>query len=285
MAHQTSGALREWSTKREMERVPVLVHGSSIGASRAVAGEIADLIRRKAQSGMRAVLGLASGSTPHAVYDELVRLHRVDGLSFANVVSFNLDEYWPMTPDSLQSYRRFVKECLFDHVDIDPANVHVPDGRVEHDGIVAYCAEYEKRIRDAGGIDYQILGVGRTGHIGFNEPGSGRESRTRLITLDRVTRMDAASDFFGEPNVPKQALTMGVGTILDAERVVLMAFGEHKAAIIRRAVEGEVTSTVAASFLQGHAGATFVLDGAAAAELTRFRAPWLLEHDGGAELD
>lgn len=285
MTQQASTAVREWSTKRDLERVPVSVSSSSAEASRAVAREIADLIREKSARGEQAVLGLATGSTPHAVYDELVRMHRKEGLSFANVVSFNLDEYWPMPPDSLQSYRRFMNEYLFDHVDIDPANVHLPDGRIEQDQIAAYCIEYEERIRTAGGIDYQILGIGRTGHIGFNEPGSGRESRTRLITLDRVTRMDAASDFFGEPNVPKQAITMGVGTILDAERVVLMAFGEHKAAIIRRAVEGEVTSTVAASFLQGHAGATFVLDSAAAAELTRFRAPWLLGHDGGADLD
>jgi len=268
-----------------MERAPVLVYGSSAEASRAVAHEIADLVRAKAARGERAVLGLATGSTPQAVYEELVRLHREEGLSFANVVSFNLDEYWPMPPESLQSYRRFMNEYLFDHVDIDPSNIHVPDGRVSQDRLAAYGSEYEEAIRAAGGIDYQILGIGRTGHIGFNEPGSGRESRTRLITLDRVTRMDAASDFFGEWNVPRQAITMGVGTILDARRIVLMAFGEHKAPVIRRAVEGEVTNTVAASFLQGHAGAKFVLDGAAAAELTRFRAPWLLGHDGGADLD
>ncbi|USO00342.1 MAG: glucosamine-6-phosphate deaminase [Phycisphaeraceae bacterium] len=278
--------MRGWSTRRELERAPVLVYASSAEASRAVAHEIAALIRDKAARGEHAVLGLATGSTPHAVYDELVRLHRDEGLSFANVVSFNLDEYWPMPPDSLQSYRRFMNEYLFDHVDIDPANAHVPDGQMPQDRIAAYCVEYEERIRNAGGIDYQILGIGRTGHIGFNEPGSGRDSRTRLITLDRVTRMDAASDFFGEWNVPRQAITMGVGTILDAKRIVLMAFGEHKAPIIRRAVEGEVTNTVAASFLQGHAGAKFVLDGAAAAELTRFRAPWLLGgHDGAADLD
>jgi glucosamine-6-phosphate deaminase len=285
MTQQTSVPVPEWTTRREMERAPVLVYGSSAEASRAVAHEIADLIRAKAARGEKAVLGLATGSTPQAVYEELVRLHREEGLSFANVVSFNLDEYWPMPPESLQSYRRFMNEYLFDHVDIDPASIHVPDGQVPQERLAAYGAEYEEAIRAAGGIDYQILGIGRTGHIGFNEPGSGRESRTRLITLDRVTRMDAASDFFGEWNVPRQAITMGVGTILDARRIVLMAFGEHKAPVIRRAVEGEVTNTVAASFLQGHAGAKFVLDGAAAAELTRFRAPWLLGHDGGADLD
>ncbi|MBK7403975.1 MAG: glucosamine-6-phosphate deaminase [Phycisphaerales bacterium] len=259
-----------------LEKIAVTVHASSGAASRAVAAEIASLVRARAGEGKRAVLGLATGSTPCGVYEELVRLHRDEGLSFANVVTFNLDEYWPMQPEDLQSYRRFMREYLFDHVDIDPANVHVPDGTIPLEQVKGYCAAYEKRIRDAGGIDIQILGIGRTGHIGFNEPGSGRESRTRLITLDRVTRMDAASDFFGEWNVPRKAITMGVGTILDARRVFMLAFGEHKAPVIRRAVEGEITPSVAASFLQQHPDARVVLDPAAAAELTRFKTPWLL---------
>lgn len=258
------------------ERIPVTVHKSSAEASRAVAREIADLIRAKAARGERAVLGLATGSTPTGVYEELVRLHRDEALSFANVVAFNLDEYWPMPPEDLQSFRRFMREYLFDHTDIDPANIHVPDGTVAREQVSAYCERYERMIRDAGGIDYQILGVGRTGHIGFNEPGSARDSRTRLITLDKVTRMDAASDFFGEWNVPRKAITMGVGTILDARKVVLIAFGEHKAGIIRRAVEGEITNSVAASFLQEHPDPRIVLDPAAAAELTRIKTPWLL---------
>jgi len=258
------------------EKMAVTVHLSSATASRAVAAEIAALIRERAGTGGRAVLGLATGSTPCGVYEELVRLHREESLSFANVVTFNLDEYWPMHPESLQSYRRFMREYLFDHVDIDPANVHVPDGTLPLERVREYCASYEERIRAAGGIDIQLLGIGRTGHIGFNEPGSGRDSRTRLITLDRVTRMDAASDFFGEWNVPRKAVTMGVGTILDARRVIMLAFGEHKAPIIRRAVEGEITPSVAASFLQQHPDARVVLDPAAAAELTRFKTPWLL---------
>jgi glucosamine-6-phosphate deaminase len=241
-----------------------------------VAREIADLIQTKSARGEKTVLGLATGSTPQAVYDELVRLHREEGLSFRDVISFNLDEYWPMGPDELQSYRRFMREHLFDHVDIDPKNANVPDGTIPRDDVDAYCERYEKAIVDAGGLDLQLLGIGRTGHVGFNEPGSSKDSRTRLITLDKVTRMDAASDFFGEWNVPHQAITMGVGSILDAKRVVLMAFGEHKAPIVRRAVEGEITNTVAASFLQEHANARFVLDEAAAAELTRFKTPWLL---------
>ncbi len=259
-----------------LEKIPVVVHASSHAASAAVAREIADLIHSRQGQGKRAVLGLATGSTPHGVYEELVRLHKDEGLSFKNVVSFNLDEYWPMKPGELQSYRRFMREYLFDRVDIDPAYAHVPDGTIARSKIGAFCEEYERKIKAAGGIDIQLLGVGRTGHIGFNEPGSARDSRTRLITLDKVTRMDAASDFFGERHVPRNAMTMGVGTILEAKRVVLLAFGEHKAAIIKRAVEGEITSSVAASFLQQHPGATVMLDSAAAAELTRFKTPWLL---------
>jgi glucosamine-6-phosphate deaminase len=259
-----------------VERIPATVYASSQLTSQAVAQEIADLIRTKAQRGERAVLGLATGSTPTGVYDELIRLHRAEGLSFKNVVTFNLDEYWPMAPDELQSYRRFMREHLFDHVDIDPRNIHMPDGTVPREKVGEFCQQYEQAIRDAGGLDFQILGVGRTGHVGFNEPGSPRDSRTRLITLDKVTRMDAASDFFGEWNVPRKAITMGVETILSARRIVLLAFGEHKAGIIKRSVEGEVSSVVAASYLQQHPNARIVLDTAAAAELTRFKTPWLL---------
>ena len=254
----------------------ISVYASGATASAAIAREIAELIRDKAGRGETAVLGLATGSTPQSIYGELVRLHTAEGLSFRNVVTFNLDEYWPMKPDALQSYHRFMAEHLFDHVDIDPQNVHVPDGTLAQEEIPAYCEEYERRIREVGGIDCQLLGVGRTGHIGFNEPGSPRESRTRLITLDKVTRLDAASDFFGEWNVPRKAITMGVGTILEAKKVVLLAFGEQKATIIKQAVEGPVTQTVAASFLQEHATARFVVDLAAAGELTFVKTPWLL---------
>lgn len=260
-----------------VERVAVEVYGESGTASRAVAGEIAALMRERAKQGKRAVLGLATGSTPLGVYEELVRLHQKEGLSFKNVVTFNLDEYWPMSPDDLQSYRRFMRENLFDRIDIDPANTHVPDGSCAAEKVAEHCERYERMIEEAGGIDIQLLGIGRTGHIGFNEPGSARDSKTRVITLDRVTRMDAASDFFGESNVPRRAITMGVGTILRSKRVVMMAFGEHKAGIIRRAVEEPVTPIVAASFLQDHPGAVVVLDGASAAELTRVKTPWLLE--------
>lgn len=275
--------MRAWG----VERVPVTVFASSQQASAAVAVEIAELIRARAREGRRAVLGLATGSTPQAVYTELVRLHEEEGLSFANVVSFNLDEYWPMNPDELQSYRRFMAEYLFEHIDIDPANVHIPDGTIARDEVSAFCESYERRIVEAGGVDIQLLGIGRTGHIGFNEPGSPRDSRMRIITLDRVTRADAASDFFGEPNVPRKAVTMGVGTILSARRLILLAFGEHKAAVVKRSVEGEVSASVSASYLQEHANAKFVLDPAAAAELTRFKSPWVVGslRDFGLEWD
>lgn len=279
----TGEHMRAWG----VERVPVTVYPSAGQASVAVAAEIAELIRARRRSGQRAVLGLATGSTPQSVYAELVRLHREEGLSFANVTTFNLDEYWPMNPDELQSYRRFMREHLFEHIDIDPAEAHVPDGTIAREEVQRYCAGYEQKIREAGGIDLQLLGIGRTGHIGFNEPGSPRDSRTRLITLDKVTRGDAASDFFGEANVPRKAITMGVGSILEARRVVLMAFGEHKAPVVREAVEGPMSAGVSASYLQAHPGSRFVLDPSAAASLTRFRSPWLVGsiRDFGLEWD
>ena len=260
----------------QKERIACRVFPYARDVSIAVAERVADLIRTRAQEGRSCVLGLPTGSTPVGVYDELVRLHQEEGLSFGHVVTFNLDEYFPMQPEELQSYVRFMREHFFDHVDVRDENIHIPDGTIPIDQVDAFCREYEEKIRQAGGIDIQILGIGRTGHIGFNEPGSSKSSRTRLITLDRVTRLDAASDFFGEDHVPRRAITMGVGTILDARQVILLAFGEHKAPIIARAVEGDITSSVAASFLQEHAMAEVFLDRAAAEQLTRFSSPWTL---------
>ena len=274
---QTSGEIAAPSALTStVERIPVTVYSSSAMASKAVAAEIAELIRTKTARGETCVLGLATGSTPTSVYDELIRLHKEEGLSFKKVVTFNLDEYYPMKPDELQSYNRFMREHLFDHVDIDPTNAHVPDGTVARERVHEYCANYERQIREAGGLDFQLLGIGRTGHVGFNEPGSPRDSRTRLITLDKVTRMDAASDFFGEWNVPRKAITMGVESIMSAKRVVMMAWGEGKAPVIKRAVEGDVTTQIPATFLQQHTSARVVLDTAAAGELTRFKTPWVL---------
>jgi glucosamine-6-phosphate deaminase len=236
---------------------------------------IESLIRQNNSAGQPTVLGLATGSTPVGLYRELIRLHKEDGLDFSRVVTFNLDEYYPMPPDDPHSYRRWMQETFFDHVNISAHNIHIPDGTIAEDEVEEYCARYEQLIHRAGGIDLQTLGVGRTGHIGFNEPGSTSNTRTRQVTLDPMTRRDAAGDFFGEPNVPHQALTMGVGTILEARKVVLMAFGEHKAAIVQRAVEGEVTDAIAASFLQKHPDATFILDQAAAGQLTALSQPWM----------
>lgn len=258
-----------------VEKIPIRIYRHAGEASKAVAAEVAALIRQRGGDGQKCVLGLATGSTPTGVYDELVRLHREEGLSFKQVVTFNLDEYYPMQPGELQSYVRFMHEHLFDHVDIDSQNVHIPDGTLPEAEVEEACRKYESAIQELGGIDIQLLGIGRTGHIGFNEPGSGRDSRTRMITLDRVTRKDAASDFFGEDNVPRRAITMGVGTILEAKKVIMMAFGEGKAKIVAKAVEGEISSIVAASFLQTHPNAEVVLDDAAADALTRCASPWL----------
>ncbi|MGH7500127.1 MAG: glucosamine-6-phosphate deaminase [Longimicrobiales bacterium] len=259
------------------ERIRTLIDDDHTNIGRTVAARIARLISEKAAAGEPAVLGLATGSTPIDVYRELIRLHREEGLSFANVVTFNLDEYWPMPPDSIHSYHRYMWENLFSHIDIAPANVHMPDGSVAPDVVEQEAERYEQAIRRAGGIDLQILGIGKTGHIGFNEPGSGASSRTRLVYLDTITRRDAAADFFGEAYVPRQAITMGVATILDAHEICILATGEHKAAIVRRAVEGDVDVEVAATFLQVHPNTTFYVDAAAAADLTRVATPWLLD--------
>lgn len=258
-------------------KIPFRVFETSRQVSLAIAGEIADLIRERAAAGRSCVLGLATGSTPVNVYAELVRMHREEGLSLANVITFNLDEYFPMQQDCLQSYVRFMHEHLFDHVDIPAESIHIPDGTIVVEQVADFCRAYEEKIEAAGGIDVQLLGIGRTGHIGFNEPGSGTESRTRLITLDRLTRIDAASDFFGIENVPRRAITMGVGTILNARKIVLLAFGENKAGVVASSVEGEMTPTIPATFLQQHPDTEFVLDSAAAAELTQIKSPWLCD--------
>jgi len=225
------------------------------------------LIRAKQAANKTCVLGLATGSTPIRVYNELIRMHREEGLSFAGVVTFNLDEYYPMLPDSQQSYQHFMRERLFNHVDIDLAMTHVPDGTVPLDQVEKYCEGYERAISDVGGIDLQILGLGRTGHIGFNEPGSTADSRTRMVHLDPITRTDAAKDFSGEDNVPTRAITMGVASILDAQRIVLMAFGDAKAEIAARSFQGAITEHVTASFLQKHRDVSVYLDAAASAHL------------------
>jgi glucosamine-6-phosphate deaminase len=257
-------------------RIPVIRIDDPDELARAVAHRIAALIRERSAAGLPTVLGLATGSTPVGVYRELARMHREEGLSFAGVETFNLDEYYPMDPSNIHSYHRFMQENFFAAVDIDPAKVHIPRGDVPRDAVARHAAEYEVAIAEAGGIDYQILGIGKTGHIGFNEPGSGFDTRTRLVTLDTITRKDAAADFFGEESVPREAVTMGVATILEAREIAILATGEHKAAIVRRAVEGDVDVAVAATVLQRHPATTFYVDAASAAALTRYATPWVV---------
>lgn len=258
------------------EHIPTTIFKEASQASKAVADEIISLIRQRNEQNKTTALGFATGSTPTQVYKELIRAHQEDDLSFKNVITFNLDEYFPMQPNSLQSYVRFMHEHLFDHIDIPEKQIYIPDGTIAKEDIPEYCKQYEEKIREAGGIDIQLLGIGRTGHIGFNEPGSRPDSGIRLITLDQITRKDAASDFFGEENVPRRAITMGIGTILYARKIFLMAWGEGKAPIVKEAVEGEIREKVPAAYLQDHQDATVILDEAAAAELTRQKTPWLL---------
>ncbi|HSP83225.1 MAG TPA: glucosamine-6-phosphate deaminase, partial [Gillisia sp.] len=259
------------------EKLPVTVYPDEFIAAENVAQQIADLIRKKQSQGEPAVLGLATGATPVDVYARLVRMHREEGLSFKNVITFNLDEYYPMQPDAKQSYVAFMDENLFDHIDIDRNNIHIPDGTLAPEDIASYCLGYEQKIEEIGGLDLQVLGIGRTGHIGFNEPGSAPNSGTRLVTLDDLTRRDAARDFGGKENVPTKAITMGIGTIFKAKEIILMAWSKKKASIIKKAVEGEISGNVPATYLQLSDNVKFVLDEDAASELTRFNTPWLVK--------
>ncbi|MDQ3535437.1 MAG: glucosamine-6-phosphate deaminase [Bacteroidota bacterium] len=259
------------------EKLPVTVYPDQHIASIKVAHRIANLIKNKQQKGETTVLGLATGATPIKLYAELVRLHKSEGLSFKNVVTFNLDEYYPMHPSASQSYVTFMNDNLFNHIDIDKNNIHIPKGTLSLEEIPAFCLDYEHKIEALGGLDLQILGIGRTGHIGFNEPGSAPNSGTRLVTLDDLTRRDASRDFGGKQNVPTKAITMGIGTIFKAREIILMAWSQKKASIIKKAVEGEISGDVPATYLQLSDHVEFVLDKDAASELTRFDTPWLVK--------
>lgn len=263
-------------TFKSLERIPIKIWQSPEEASCHVARSIALAIRQKQQEGENIVLGLATGSSPIRVYNELIRLHREEGLSFQNVITFNLDEYYPIAPDAQQSYVRFMQHYLFDHINIRPENIHIPDGTLALEDVAAYCEDYEKEIRLAGGIDIQLLGIGRTGHIGFNEPGSWENSETRLVRLDAITRKDATKDFGSLDDVPHRAITMGIRTIMEARTVYLLAWGQHKAPVVKEAVEGTITPNIPSSFLQKHTNVKFFIDAAAAEELTRVKKPWLV---------
>ncbi len=257
------------------ERIPVKIFPDAKNGSAFVAAEIAKLIRDRQARNEKCVLGLATGSTPKSLYAELVRLHKEEGLSFRNVVTFNLDEYYPMEKEAWQSYNNFMHRLLFDHIDIDKNNIHIPNGELPKDEIKKHCAEYERQIEEAGGIDLQILGIGNNGHIGFNEPGSSIYSKTRLINLENSTRLANAYEFANISEVPRLAITTGISTILKAKRIILLAWGPAKAAVVQRSVEGHVTESVPASLLQQHSDCTFIVDEVAASELTRFKSPWL----------
>lgn len=258
------------------EKIDTTIFPDATSASKKVAREIGNLINARNQTAQNTVLGLATGSTPLQVYSELIRLHKEEGLSFKRVITFNLDEYYPMQPNELQSYVRFMNENLFDHIDIKKKNIHIPDGTVAKEEVYDYCRNFEKLIDESGGLDVQLLGIGRTGHIGFNEPGSLAKTRTRLVTLDELTRSDAAAAFYGEEHVPRQAITMGVGTILNARKIYLMAWGKAKSSIVRETIEGEITEQIPATFLQKHDNTKIILDEAAASDLTRRKTPWLV---------
>jgi len=272
LKHNTPGLTQETS----FEKIHNVIFNNSIDGSKAVAREIADLITKKKNKKENCVLGLATGSSPITIYEELVKIHRNEGLSFKNVITFNLDEYYPISIDNKESYHSFMHEHLFDHIDILEENINIPKGNLKENEVKEFCKNYEKKISDVGGLDFQLLGIGRTGHIGFNEPGSSLNSETRLVKLDFLTRTDASISFGGFENVPKTAITMGVSTILKAKRIVLIAWGENKSEMVFKSIESEISQNVTASFLQTHKNATFVLDKGSASKLTKVDTPWIV---------
>ncbi len=261
---------------KSFEKIPVRIWSNNQEGSKHIAQSIALAIRQRQQDGKQLVLGLATGSSPISLYKELVRMHQEEGLSFKNVVSFNLDEYYPMQPETPQSYVHFMHEYLFNHIDIPKQNIYIPNGTVGLDEIEDYCLKYEKLIESYGGIDIQILGIGRTGHIGFNEPGSWLDSKTRLVRLDNLTLRDARKDFLREEDVPYRAITMGIDTIMRSKQIHIMAWGQHKAEIVQHAVEKEISAHVPATYLQKHPNVKFHVDLAASEELTKIKSPWLV---------
>lgn len=266
---------RSMSMVDSFEKIPVSIFPNIKEGSRFVASEIAAVVRQKQARNEKCILGLATGSTPKTLYAELIRMHRQEGLSFKNVIAFNLDEYYPIDKDALQSYDRFMKVNLFNHIDIDPVNCFIPNGELSKEQIKQHCIEYEQMIEDAGGIDLQILGIGANGHIGFNEPGSSIHSKTRLIPLENTTRVANAYEFQHISQVPRLALTVGISSILKSKRIILMAWGMHKAPVVQKSVEGNVTEQIPASLLQQHPDCLFVLDEQGGSELTRIKSPWL----------
>jgi glucosamine-6-phosphate deaminase len=256
------------------EKIPVQIYKNSTEGSNAVAAQIAALIKEKQAKKLPCVLGMATGTTPILLYKELVRLHKEEGLSFKNVVTINLDEYYPIEKSAYQSYWSFMHRHLFDLVDIDPKNIHLPNGEWTKENLKESCIAYEQTIEKIGGIDLQILGIGKNGHIGFNEPGSSFHSKTRVIHLDQQTRIANTYEFHDLNKVPKLAITVGISSIMKAKKIVLLAWGD-KASIVAKSIEGDVTEQIPATVLQNHDDCTFVIDELASSDLTRNKAPWL----------
>lgn len=266
----------ERSALTRFEKIPTDIYESVEEGSKLIAEDIAQIIRLRQREGRFCILALAGGTSPRNVYSELVRLHQEEGLSFRNVIVFNLYEYYPLTADAINSNLNSLKEMLLDHVDIDKQNIFSPDGTIPKETIIEYCRLYEQRIESFGGIDIALLGIGRVGNIAFNEPGSRLNSGTRLILLDIDSRNDAAKTFGSIENTPVSSITMGVSTILGAKKIYLMAWGENKAKMIKECVEGFVTDTIPASYLQTHNNAHIAIDLSAATNLTRIQRPWLV---------
>ena len=256
------------------EKIPVKIFPTANDGSIMVAAQIATLIKDKQAKKENCVLGMATGSTPILLYKELVRLHKEEGLSFKNVITINLDEYYPINKTAYQSYWSFMHRHLFSQVDINPENIHIPNGEWAEEKIKEHYAGYEQIIEKSGGIDLQILGIGKNGHIGFNEPGSSFHSKTRVIHLDQQTRIANTYEFHDLNKVPKLAITVGISSIMKAKKIVLLAWGS-KADIVAKAVEGNITEQVPASVLQNHDDCTFVIDEIAATDLIRHKSPWL----------
>lgn len=273
LAYKKPGLTQE----TRLEKIHNVIFENSKSGSKAVAREIADLIKYKQSKKQKCILGLATGSSPITVYEELVNIHKREKLSFKNVITFNLDEYYPISSKNTESYYTFMHQHLFDHVDINKENINIPRGDLKKNEIEKYCKSYESKIEKLGGIDFQLLGIGRTGHIGFNEPGSSINSITRLIKLDYLTREDASKAFGGIYNVPKTAITMGVSTILSAKRIVLIAWGENKKDVVFESIESTISQNITASFLQKHNNTTFVLDKGSSSRITRIDSPWLVD--------
>lgn len=245
-----------------------------VGLARHVAQIIANVIREKNALGQNAVLALPAGSTPISVYRELVELHKRGELDFSRVITFNLDEYFGLPTSRPQSFNKWMHQQFFDHINIPKENIHIPNGMVDIAEADQHCREYEEEIRRCGGIDLAILGIGGNGHVGFNEPFSPKDCRTRLCLLDPLTRRAASGDFFGEENVPSHGITMGLGTILDSSKIILMAMGEHKSGIVAETVYGSVSTKVPASLIKDHPDSKIFLDEAAAGGLLPFETPW-----------